>query len=189
MTEQTPAEPVATPEIEDIESAIISGDDASADARAKLREKIDEARERSAELAGNAAQKARDFVHDHPVATVAGGIVLGAIVAGALARRSRPEAKGVAARAVQAVSDVATPVVRPAASNIARLAGIGAELAIAYAARAADKSKEGVEKLEEIGGTVGGKLSEGGTEVRKRAVDLAETVLGHANEFLGKLRR
>ncbi|WP_408587983.1 hypothetical protein [Novosphingobium sp.] len=175
---------------DEVEDAIIAADTATADSRARLREKIEEARDRSAELAGNAAQKARDFVHDHPVATVAGGIVLGAIVAGALSRRrSSGDQRGVTARAVQAVSDAASPVVKPATENIARLAALGAELALAYAARAADKGKEGVDKLEEIGGTVGGKLSEGGTEVRRRANDLAGTVLTHATEFLGKLRR
>ncbi|WP_226019332.1 hypothetical protein [Novosphingobium sp. FKTRR1] len=174
--------------VDQVEDVIDAANEATADGRARLREKIDEAKDRSAELAGNAAQKARDFVHDHPVATVAGGIVLGAIVAGALARRRRSDHRSVAARAVQAVTDAAGPVVRPATNNLAKLAAIGAELAIAYAARAADKGKESVEKLEEIGGTVSDRLSERGTEARKHATDLAEAALARANEFLGKLR-
>jgi hypothetical protein len=39
-----------------------------------------------------------------------------------------------------------------------------------------------VAKLEDIGGTVGGKIAEGGEEARKRAVDLTEVAVSSARE-------
>lgn len=172
-------------EIPDAADAADAAKSAASEARARLREKIDEARERGAEIADTAAQKARDFVHEHPVATVAGGIVLGALVAGALTRRRAATPQSAATRAAQAVTQAASPV----AGHLARLATVGAELALAYAARAADKGKEGVGKLEDVGEAVSERLSEGSAEARKQATALTELVFARANEFLGKLRR
>lgn len=156
----------------------------SDETNARLRERIDAAKARGADVAGDAARKAKDLVHEHPMAAVAGGLVLGALVAGALSRRKR--------RAAPAL-------LVDAPSKLGKLATLGAELAIAYAAKAAEAGKDGVHKLEDIGGTVGEKLSEGGTEAKKRASDMADIALAgaraageaamrRANEIASKIR-
>lgn len=129
-----------------------------------LRERIEVASERSAAAAADSARKARDFVEEHPVAVVAGGLVLGALLAGAVARsrRKRP---------------TAADAVAEGASSMGKLAALGAELAMAYAARAAHAGKEGLGALEDIGSTVGETLGETGSEARRRASDFAEIAL------------
>lgn len=128
------------------------------DRNARLRERIEAGKERSAAFAQDAAGKARALVEEHPVAALAGGILLGALVASALP--TRPSRK-----------------LRKRASKLATL---GAEMALAYAARAAEAGKDGVGKLEELGGSLGEKIGEGGSEARKRAGDLAEALIDGA---------
>lgn len=76
----------------------------------------------------DALGKVKGFVEEHPVAMVAGGILLGALVAGAFAR---PRAK--AAKVASAGSIARTSLPRRAME----IAAVGIELAAAYAAGAA----------------------------------------------------
>lgn len=138
----------------------------------KLADRIEAARERSTALAANASSKAREFVHDHPVASVAGGIVVGALIAGVLTRRRQAKA----APAADAL---------PSPARLARLAGLGAELALAYASRAASSGKDGLGKIEErIAGQLG-RIGENGAEAGHKLsglADLAITTLREAGE-------
>jgi len=156
----------------------------SEETNARLRERIEAAKARGTDIAGDTARKASDFVQEHPVAVVAGGLVLGAIVAGALSRRRRSSARDVVAEG---------------SSRLSKLAALGAEMAMAYAAKAADVGKDGIGKIEDIGGTVTEKLSEGGAEAKKRASDVAdiamagaraagEAAMRRANEIASKIR-
>ncbi len=99
-----------------------------------LADRIEAARERSATLASTTANRARTFVHDHPAATVAGGIVIGALIAGVLSRHRWRKAQPATA---QVAATNAT------ANRISRLATVAAELALAYAARAAGDRSSG----------------------------------------------
>jgi hypothetical protein len=116
-----------------------------------LSDRLEKARVRSNDLAASAASRTREFVSEHPVATVAGGIIIGALIAGALTRRQRPISRAVADQT---------------AARLTRLATMGAELALGYAARAATASKDGVEQIGEKGAEAGHKV-----------VDLAEIAL------------
>lgn len=136
----------------------------SEETNARLREKIEQAKNRGADIATDTARRAGDFVKENPMAAVAGGLVLGALVAGVLSRRKRSTRE----------------VIAEGPSRLGKLAMVGAELAMAYAAKAAEAGKDGVGKIEEIGGSVGGKLSEGGAEARKRAADMADIALAGA---------
>lgn len=109
-----------------------------------LAQRLEKARARSNELAANAARRTREFVAEHPVATVAGGIAIGALIAGALARRKRPVTRITADLTV---------------ARLTRLATLGAELAMAYAARAASASKDGVDQIGEKGADAGHKVA------------------------------
>ncbi len=124
-----------------------------------LSERIEQARVRSNELATKAASRTREFVQEHPVATVAGGIVIGALIAGALTRRRRAVSHG--------MTDVAT-------ARLTKLATMGAELALAYAVRAASASRDGVEQISE-------KSVEAGQKVAGLA-DVAMTTLRTVSE-------
>jgi hypothetical protein len=121
-----------------------------------LSDRLEKARERSNELAATAASRTREFVHDHPVASLAGGIAIGALIAGLLTRSKAPPTP---ARKVEAMSDAA-------AARLAKIGSIAAELALAYAARAASVSKDSV-----------GQISEAGTEAGHKVTELAEIAL------------
>jgi hypothetical protein len=159
--------------------------DVSDETNAALRERIEAAKNRGADVAADTARKAKDLVHEHPMAAVAGGLVLGALVAGALSRRARRK--------------TSASLIADAPSKLGKLAALGAEIALAYAAKAAEAGKDGVHKLEDIGGTVGEKLSGGSAEAKKRATDVADIALAgaraageaairRANEIASKIR-
>ena len=109
--------------------------------------------------AGEGAIEAKDkftaFAKEHPVATVAGGIALGVLIAGMF--------KGPRRAAIQG------------GTKAAGLAAMGAELAMAYAAKALDAAQEaghdGAEWLGETGRTLGSKARELGGD----AADYAGT--------------
>lgn len=132
-----------------------------------LAERVEAARERSASLAASASNKAREFVHDHPVASVAGGIVVGAMIAGLLTRRKPRNVEEKAAATT---------------ARLSRLAALGAELALAYAARAASTGKDGVGKIEEGLASQFGRISENGSEAGRKLSCLAEVALGTLRE-------
>ena len=122
-----------------------------ADAKRKnLKQKVaaaqqrNEARERTfLDRAGETAIEAKDkftaFAKEHPVATVAGGLVVGALIASMFKGPRKAAAKG--------------------GSKLAGLAVLGAELAAAYAARALETAQEtgrdGAEWLGETGRSIG----------------------------------
>jgi hypothetical protein len=146
---------------------------------APLAERIERARVRSAEIAADASARAREFVHDHPVASVAGGIVLGALVAGALSRLRRKSVPAVLVETAETGLEEAT-------ARLSKLAHLGAELALAYATRAAGASKDGVEKLEEKLGQLSETASEKSAEAQRKFVGLADVVIGALRSRLGK---
>jgi len=135
----------------------------------KLAERLEAARERSNALAASAANKAREFVRENPAASVAGGIVIGALIAGLLTRQATRKPADSVHEGAEAVDGGAV--------RLARLAALGAELALAYAARAASTGKDGVGKIEErIAGQLG-KLGETSTEAGHRLGALAEVAI------------
>ncbi|WP_421846295.1 hypothetical protein [Novosphingobium sp.] len=82
------------------------------------------------EPAPDALGKVKGFVEEHPVAMVAGGILLGALVAGAIARTGR----GVAGDKATRKGSLARMSLPRRAADIA---AVGLELAAAYVAGAA----------------------------------------------------
>lgn len=119
-----------------------------------LTERVEAARVRSEEFAATASSRAREFVHEHPVASIAGGIVVGALVAGVLSRRSGHKVT------------INTPLTDAAAARLNRMAALGAEMVLAYAARAATAGKDGAEQI-----------SEKSTEAGHKVADFAELAL------------
>lgn len=145
------------------------------DTATRLRDRLDAAKAR--DLARSGAETVKGVIEEHPVAALAGGILIGALIARMIPR---------------------SPV-KKASKSASTLAALGAELAVAYAAKAAEKGREGVHKLEDIGGTVGEKLGEGASEARKRAVDfteiataalreVGEIAVRRANEFKDRVK-
>ena len=80
--------------------------------------------------------KVKGFVEEHPVAMVAGGILLGALVAGALSRGTRGVAGDKATRK-GTLSRMSLP------RRAADIAAVGLELAAAYVAGAAGEKGHG----------------------------------------------
>ena len=126
--------------------------------------------------AGEAALEAKDrftsFAKEHPIATVAGGVALGIIVAGLFKGPRRAAMKG--------------------GSRAAGLAAIGAELALAYAQQAMDAASDAgraaAPKIEKFGDTA----RSVGRDAAHRAGDAGETALSATREAgrrLGKAIR
>lgn len=140
-----------------------------------LREKVDAAKSRLAErtASSKSVQTVKGLIEEHPVASVAAGILLGALVAKALPSvgRSSNKAKGAA--------EDATSSLRKSASGLAAVAG---KLAIDYATRAREAGRDGLHKVEELSGTVGERIADGSDEARRKAVDLSEIVRSAAIE-------
>ena len=138
-----------------------------------LAERVEAARVRSNELASTATKSARDFVHDHPVATIAGGIAIGALIAGAFARNLPSKATTTAKKAGRDVDAIS--------ARLSHLASLGADLALAYAARAATAGKDGVGKFEDRFNEQLGQLSEeaskSGAQASRKAAGIADLVL------------
>jgi len=144
-----------------------------------LRDKVTAAKDRLAERTANAkpVQTVKGLIEEHPVASVAAGILLGALVARAIPSGTRKGAK---------TSDSLR-------KSAASLAAVASQFAVEYAAKARDAGRDGLhkieevggsvsEKLSEVGGTVGGRLSESGTEAKRKAIDLAEIARAAAVE-------
>jgi hypothetical protein len=119
--------------------------------RSNLKKKVAAAEKRNQERAeptfldraGETAIEAKDkftaFAKEHPVLTVAGGLAVGVVIAGFFKGPRRAAIKG--------------------GSKAAGLAALGAELAMAYAAKAYDSAKEAgddsLDWLSELGASVG----------------------------------
>lgn len=114
---------------------------------------------------------ARAVVEDHPIAAIAGGILLGALAARYLPRL------GFGKLGRRAVT----------------IAAAGAELASLYGSRAAETAgeaaREGREKLGEIGGSLGDTIGETAGEAKRRSLDLADVALAGAKAFGGTTAR
>lgn len=136
-----------------------------------LRDKVDAAKTRLAERTGNAkpADAMKTLIAEHPVASLAAGILLGALIAKALPSSGR---------------------LRKSAAGLATVAG---KLAVDYATKAADVGREGLHKVEDasstvgsrladVGSSVGGRIADGSGEARRKAVDLAEVARSAAIE-------
>ena len=137
-----------------------------------LADRLDAARERSEAMASSASQKAREFIHDHPVASIAGGIAIGALIAGLFAQRRRPTTY---AQAGASAIDAGT-------ARLGKLATLGAELALAYVAKAASAGKDGAGKIEDRLGEQLSQLGENGAEVSRKLTGLAEVALTSLRE-------
>ena len=104
--------------------------------------------DRAGEAAIDAKDKFTAFAKEHPVATVAGGLVVGVLIAGMFRGPRRAAVKG--------------------GTKAAALATLGAELAMAYAAKALDAAQDaghdGAEWLGETGRSLGSKARELGAD-------------------------
>jgi hypothetical protein len=116
--------------------------------------------------AGEAAIEAKDrftaFAKEHPVATVAGGIAIGVLIAGMFKGPRRAAMRG--------------------GSKAAGLAAIGAELAVAYAQQAMEAASEAgraaAPKLEKFGDSA----RDAGRDAAHRAGDAGEAALSATRE-------
>lgn len=106
-----------------------------------LASRIEAARQRSAAAAEDVARRARGVIEDHPVAAVAGGVVIGALIAAAFARRRRKPAPAEAAPAEGA--------------RISRLATIAGQIALTAAKSLAETGKDGAERAQHGADAVG----------------------------------
>lgn len=125
-----------------------------------LRDKVDAAKARLDERTAKArpVDSVKTLIADHPVASLAAGILLGALIAKALPSSGR---------------------LRKGATGLATVAG---KFAMDYASKAADAGREGLHKVEDAGSAVGDKIVEGSSDAKRRAVDLAEVARSAAIE-------
>ncbi len=128
----------------------------------KLARKIASGQERN-----RARSAIRQVANDHPIALLAGGIVLGALVARLLPKSAFGKV----------------------GKRAASLAAMGAEMAALYGSKVADAAgeaaRESREKLEDLGSTV----SEGANEARRRTGDLADRAVSTAKSVGSKALR
>lgn len=125
-----------------------------------LRDKVTAAKARLDERTANArpVDSVKSLIADHPVASLAAGILLGALIAKALPSSGR---------------------LRKGAAGLATVAG---QFAADYASKAANAGREGLHKVEEAGSTVSEKIAEGSSDARRKAVDMAEVARSAAIE-------
>ncbi len=143
--------------------------------RDEIKERIAAAQARNAErnepsLADTVSEKAMaakdgfvDFAKKHPAATVAGGVVLGLLVASMFSGPRRVAGKAAVA----------------AGSKAAGLAAIGSEMAVAFAKEAMDTAQDakraGGEKLEDLADSVGDSARSLKREASYRADNASDT--------------
>ena len=142
--------------------------------RKTIKKKVDASQKRNAartndrtflDRAGESAVEAKDkftaFAKEHPVATVAGGLAIGFLIAGMFRAPRQAAIKG--------------------GTKAAGLAAIGAELAMAYAAKALDAAKEagsdGADWLGEASKTFGSKARELSGEAAEYAGSARESAM------------
>lgn len=132
---------------------------ATIDKRAELKSKIEAAEQRNAERsiadrARDAADGATSFVKEHPIATVAGGLAFGAIIASLIPGPGKRMRKKASARG-------------------ALIAGALADLAIKYGAEFLDSAtsaaRTGQSRLGDIGETIGDSAREASRSAGKGA--------------------
>lgn len=101
-----------------------------------LADRVETAHQRSLAAADSATKRARSVIEDHPVAAVAGGVVIGALIASLLTRRKHAKADEAAA---------------PAESEPAifgRIAAIASQIALSAAQSLAEAGKEGADRAQ-----------------------------------------
>ena len=139
----------------------------------KLKQKVAAAEKRNAERdgpsfldrAGETAIEAKDkftaFAKEHPIATVAGGLAVGILVAGMFKGPRQAAVKG--------------------GTKVAGLAAIGAELAMAYAAKAYEAAQEAgddsLDWLEDVGSKAGRRTKSLGSNAADYAADARDSVV------------
>jgi hypothetical protein len=130
-----------------------------------LRDKVDAAKARLAARteSSKSVQAVKGLIEEHPVASVAAGILLGALVARALPRMTGK----------RTATEDATGSLRKSAAGLASVAG---KLAIDYATRAREAGREGLHKVEEVSEVVGEKIVGSTDDARRKAIDLSEIV-------------
>lgn len=136
-----------------------------------LRDKVDAAKARLAARteSSKSIQAVKGLIEEHPVASVAAGILLGALVARALPR-------------LGGKSDAAKDAAGGLRKSAAGLASVAGKLAIDYATRARDAGRDGLHKVEEVSETVGEKIAGSTEDARRKAIDLSEIVRSAAVE-------
>ena len=149
--------------------------------RKTIKKKVDASQKRNAarsertflDRAGEGAIEAKDkftaFAKEHPIATVAGGVALGVLVAAMFRGPRRAAMRG--------------------GSKAAGLAAIGAELALSYAQQAMEAANEagraGAKRLDGFGDTA----KSVGRDAAHRAGDAGETALSATREASRRLGR
>ena len=113
-----------------------------------LASRIEAARQRSTAAAEDVARRARGVIEDHPVAAVAGGVVIGALIAAAFARRRRNKAPTEAAPA-----EAASPL-------IGRIGAVAGQIALNAAKSLAETGKDGAGRAQHGADGVGKAASE-----------------------------
>lgn len=163
--------------MEDVNPAFGNAADADSSETRTLRDKVDAAKNRLAERTANArpVETVKGLIEEHPVASLAAGLLLGALIAKAIpSTRKR----------------VASAQLSRSAAGLATIAG---KFIADYAARAADAGRDRLHKADEVrgavgskladvGGTVTGRIAEGSGDARRKAVDLAEVARSAALE-------
>jgi len=140
-----------------------------------------------ADVASKTGPSVKGLIEQHPVAVLAGGILIGALIASAIPRRKS------AAPAGTMTGNTAAGALGKQAS---RLAAMGAQLASAYAARAVQAGREGSEKLEDLGEII----SETSSEAKRRTGEMADVAatalrdmsavaLRHAADIAARMKR
>ena len=113
-----------------------------------LASRIEAARQRSTAAAEDVARRARGVIEDHPVAAVAGGVVIGALIAAAFARRRRNKGPAEAAPA-----ETASPL-------IGRIGAVAGQIALNAAKSLAETGKDGAGRAQHGADVVGKAASE-----------------------------
>lgn len=112
-----------------------------------LADRIEAARQRSTAAAEDVARRARGVIEDHPVAAVAGGVVIGALIAAAFARRRR-----------KAQAEAEAHPDEPAL--IGRIGAIAGQIALSAAKSLAETGKDGAGRAQHGADVVGKAASE-----------------------------
>jgi len=153
--------------------------------REELREKIQAGETRNAErtlgeYARDASEKATDFVKEHPIATVAGGLAVGVLLAAIIPGPGRRLSKKVGTRA-------------------ASFAALAAELGLTYGTGLLDSAgsaaRHGQDRLGDVGDTISSTARGLRRDASSRAADAGDTasmfgrtVSNKANRTLRNLR-
>lgn len=126
-----------------------------------------------ADQASEAGEKAVAFIKEHPLATVAGGVALGILVAGMFKGPRRAAAAG--------------------GAKAAGLAALGSEIALAFASQMADAASDagraGARRLDDFGDTVGDVARKARRDASYRAAGATDAARIAQRDTVKKLAR